>query len=212
MRFMKFCCSLALLFAPLAMHAQGTSTFQNLDFESANVAGCSPGQVVPISLAMPGWSANLDQVYYDEESIGGALISVIDSRSLSGLAPLQGSYSVLLFGQGGTFPAPVSISQMGLVPAGTRSVVVDMYWKFATPVVMLGGQTIAMVPIKTFPTYTLYAGDVSSFAGQTATLSFTAPPAAVGSPSIIELDNIIFSRAAVPEPRELPLLMMGGLF
>ncbi len=45
----------AILAFSQPIHAQGT--FQNLNFESANLSGYSPGNHVPVSDALPGWSA-----------------------------------------------------------------------------------------------------------------------------------------------------------
>jgi hypothetical protein len=71
-----------------------------------------------------------------------------------------------------------------------------------------------MIPIKTFPAYTLYAGDISSFAGQTATLSFTEPaPPEIGFLNFLQLDQIIFSTGGiVPEPGSAGFLVVGALF
>src|SRR5262249_2300528 len=142
-------------------------------------------------------------VGYDNFALDGPSVSIIDADML-GYPVLAGNYSALVLGAtlstGEGIPA--TISQTALVPAGTKSVVVDMSWQLASPVVSLGGQTINMIPIKTFPTYTLYAGDISSFAGQTATLSFTEPPPPPGFlPNLLELDNIILTTASVPEPQ-----------
>ena len=214
-----FCFSLAVVLLTASANAQGTSTFQNLDFESASLAGYARFGMAPISAAFPGWSAELggsqlQSVGYDLVTLGSGAISVVDSSTIGVNAPLQGNYSALLMGAAIGFPPgpPTTISQTGLVPTGTRSLVADMWWSLAPPVVTLGGQTIAMLPVKTFPTYTLYAGDISSFAGQTATLSFTAPPPTSGSPSFLELDNIVFSKAAVPEPGSAALFLVSVLF
>jgi hypothetical protein len=169
---------LGLFFAEAAADAQGTFTFHNLDFESASFSGYLPDSQVPISAAMPGWSAylgaaSIQTVVYDGVSVGSGQVSIADSFiSVGSLSPIQGSYSALLFG--GAFGAG-TISQTGLVPTGTKSLVVDMRWGQVSPLVTLDGQTIAMLPVKVFPTYAIYAGDIAQFAGQSATLSFTSP-------------------------------------
>jgi hypothetical protein len=95
------------------MGAAGQGTFQNLDFESANLAGYPApilGQAatsVPVSDGLPNWSPSfsgtsegiiqLNQVWYDGLSLGGAAISVVDSKWPGGespsLTPIQGNYS-----------------------------------------------------------------------------------------------------------------------
>jgi hypothetical protein len=197
---------LIFLFAS-ALLAQAQGSFTNLDFESANVSGYPPRDLsVPISAAFPGWVGDIggtqvQQMWYDDLSLGGSEISITDSfgpqLGLS-FAPLQGKYSALLFGGVG---GPATISQTGLVPTGMVSVAVEMWWSGAAPIVTLGGQTIAMAPAKTYTNFTLYAGNIGILAGQTATLSFTAvPPAGPGLPSMVELDNIIFSKTPAPPP------------
>ena len=81
----------------------------------------------------------------------------------------------------------------------------------SSPVVSLQGQNLDLVPLQTFPNYTLYAADIASFAGQSATLSFTAPTPRFGSPSFLTLDDISFLPIAVPEPTTEALLALGGL-
>jgi len=79
------------------------------------------------------------------------------------------------------------------------------------PVVTLGGQTISMLPMTTFPSYTLYGGDISSFAGQVATLSVTeaAPAHGLPYPSYLFLDDIRF--VTIPEPSFSALCVLGSL-
>src|ERR1700733_3410142 len=89
-----------------------TQGFTNLNFESANVSGYSPdSEDVPITKALPGWSAYISnssatntetQVWYDGISLASALISVVDTNvPFSYFDPLQGRYSVDLFGGDG---------------------------------------------------------------------------------------------------------------
>jgi len=201
-------------------HSQG---FINLNFESANVSGYSPDSSdVPTTSALPGWTVYYSnssgtnaatQVWYDGISLGGAIISIIDTNAPS-FSPIQGKYSAFLFG-GGTSEnlLSASISQTGLVPVGTQSLLFDAYVSGNSFNVMLGGQTINMTPLQTFANYTLYGGNIpSNFAGQSELLSFTEPPATGTQPSMFELDNIQFSSSVVPEPSTLALCALGGLF
>jgi hypothetical protein len=204
--------TLVLAVLTLASVANAQGTFRNMDFESASLSGYLPGGMVPITSAMPGWSGSSGQVLYDSIAIGGGWISIFDSLNL-GPAPFQGNYSAFLMGSPPGFPGgPASIDQTGLIPAGTRSIIVSMYWEIQAPVVTLGNQTITMIPVSTFPSYTVYAGDISSFAGQTAMLSFTAPaPSGSLTPSFLELDGISFSPIAVPEPSAAAMAALAGL-
>jgi hypothetical protein len=201
-----------------SVSAQGTTGFKNLDFEVANLSAYAPGSAVPIGVALPGWSGQIgtsqaSQVLYDSYNIGGGAISIMDPLTTLGYAPLDGNYSALLMGAGSGFGGPTTISQTGFVPNGTRSLVVDILWQIAPPVVMLNNQTVTLISLANFPTYTVYAADITSFAGKTATLSFTAPvPSSSFNPSFLELDDIVFSTASVPEPNQLALFMVGGVF
>jgi hypothetical protein len=195
--------------------AQG---FANLDFESANVAGYPLYSTdVPVSSALPGWSAYfitsgttnaLTQVGYDAISAGGNGLTVIDSSAYP-ILPLQGEYSTVLFGSQGI---TAMISQTGLVPNGTMSLLMDVY-AFYNFEVTLGGQMINMIPLQTFSNlgfnYTLYGGDISSFAGNVETLSLIAPP--TGVPNGVEFDDIQFSPSSIPEPGVFGLFALGGL-
>jgi hypothetical protein len=203
----------SLLLCSLADKApgQGTLAFRNLDFESAYVLGFGTGDLIPISAALPGWSASQGSfqeklVVYDTINLSGGGISILDQYSQF-FAPLQGSYSALLEGSDPNFGfIPATISQTGLIPNSTMSLLADMNWGGSlgdlAPVITIDGQPITMVPLQNFPKYTLYAGDISSFAGKSATLSFTA--------HYLELDNISFSTAAVPEPGLAVLLVIGA--
>ena len=192
-------------------------SFVNLNFESANHTGYAPGsQNVPISSLMPGWSGyfltssmtnQVTQIWYDVISLGGYAISVNDTNGGIGpIIPLQGKYSAYLFGGSGNVSA--KISQTGLVPSGSKSITMDIntFYNFT---VTLGGQTINMVPLQIFSNYTLYGGDISSFSGQLAELSITAPPTSV--PNAVLLDDIQFSAQSIPEPHSLAMLGAGTL-
>jgi hypothetical protein len=208
----------------------GQGTFENLDFESASVAGYSVSGAIPISDALPGWSGSIggtptSEVSYDAISLGETTISVIDDNALI-FSPLQGSYSVMMFAgvvpeEGINFELEsAAISQTAVVPAGTRSLLMDAYVAGTPFYVTLGGQLIYMTPLEAFPNsgsyppYTLYGANIpSSFAGQTETLTITDPaPASFRSniPNELELDSISFSPSSIPEPSPLALVAIGG--
>jgi hypothetical protein len=210
------CVNVILSWVPAV--AQGT--FRNMDFELANLSGHSPGDTtVPTSAAFPFWTAFfgtniISTVRYDTFSFSGGDIAIIDRVGFGGFSSIDGNYSAFLLGAGAGYPpyAPTTLSQTGLVPAGTLSLLVKMHFANAAsdPVVSLGGQTLNMIPLQAFPNYTLYGASISSFAGQVAALSVSAP-AAVGPQSLLLLDDITFSPIAVPEPTTKALLGAAGL-
>jgi hypothetical protein len=224
-------CALVLFLLSAGIARGFCQAFTNLNFESANIpSGTQPNSSIDISSAMPGWSAYQYSsqtgtegapVYYDEISGGGPIIALDDKNASAGpglpFTPLQGKYSAVL--QGGGPPLgqySVTISQTGLVPAGTESlqVYVGTTTQYLFPVgdfiVALGGQTIDMVPLQTFSTYTVYGGDVSAFANNDETLSFTSLPPVGTPPSMLILGNIQFLTSPVPEPGTLSLLGTGA--
>lgn len=195
--------ALLILFAfNLRVPAQGT--FQNLNFESANVTGVSPGSSISAAKAFPGWTTSLSPVY-DAISIGGPLISVIDRNvGVPGAGPLQGNFSAFLFGSQGV---TATLSQTGSVPNGTQSLLMDVY-VFTDFDVTINGQQLNMVPLSGTSNDRVYGADISSFAGQTATLSLIVPP--VATPNAAEFDSITFSPNPIPEPATLSLLLCGA--
>ena len=203
----------------IANISAGQTTFQNLDFEAADVSGVQPGGAIATSLAFPDWQAlynttPFSQVSYDGISIGAQQISIVDNYSPYGLTAIQGNYSADLFAA--TFPGnsySVTLSQTALVPLGTQSVELDVNQEPSSSfLVTLGGAQVNMVPVQAFANFTLWGGNVSSFAGQNETLNITELPPANQqfSPSLLELDNITFSPNAVPEPDTLALALTGG--
>jgi hypothetical protein len=116
------------LAAPLSLTALssvfGQGTFQNLNFEAANLPVIPPGQFgtfQPIGSALPFWNAyvgtnQITQVLHNNFFIGTPFVSI--------LGPdwefrIDGAYTVLL--QPG-FSEDVSIGQTGLIPIGTESI------------------------------------------------------------------------------------------
>lgn len=202
---------------PQAAFGQG---FVNLDFESANISGYSPGSMnVPTSDALPGWSAyfiyssnftsQATAVWYDGISIGGSGISIIDATIGFGLTPIEGQYSVRFQGEYNPANVPgfdiaARIAQTGLIPTTARSLV---FWGDVGRVdVAFNGQLVPYFAIGSGANYTIYGADISAFAGQTGILGFTALMNGGGT-----LDNIFFSPQSIPEPITVGLFSLGSL-
>jgi hypothetical protein len=217
---MKWVVAIILFAYSFSVGAQGT--FQNLNFEEANVSGYQPDGMIPTTAAFPGWevfstgaggTTPLSSVWYDGFSLGGALVSIIDDHPP--LSPLDGNYSALLFGGGPEQNlSSVSIGQTGTVPTGTQSIQFDGNVSGASFTVTLGNTTIDMVPLQSFAHYDLWGGNIpASMAGQSETLTITEPPPiGTSPPSMLELDDISFSpQAVIPEPNPLALAGIGGV-
>jgi hypothetical protein len=106
----------------------------------------------------------------------------------------------------------IAISQTGLVPANAVSLLFDQEDANAPSfTVLLGGQDLTCVVVahavdSRGDPYFIYGADISTFAGQVETLTFSTP-------SYGFLDDIRFSSSTVPEPSTLALLALdGGVF
>jgi hypothetical protein len=213
----KFAILTMMLTVPFAAPSQGT--FENLDFENANATGFTPPTTIPAVDAFPGWDVLIGTtptsvVAYDALSIGGPAVAIIDGTT--GFVPIQGNYTAYLMAssiQG--HAATVSLRQTGTVPAGNEWIELDANQVYSSSFsVTLNGTAVSMTPLHTYPSYTLYGGNVSAWAGQTATLAITEnePSNPQLSPSLLQLDNIFFSPVEVtPEPSPLVLTGIGGI-
>jgi hypothetical protein len=211
---MKFWKSFLGLFAFAFLQWVGLSqsAFVNLNFEGAQIpSGTQPG-LISASAAVPGWSGNFKRVSYDQISLGGTVLSLVDSLHQTGTpSSLIGRYSAVLYSGPSSQDDPAYLSQTGLVPAGTESL------RFAAQsfgynfTVSLNGASLSLIPLSSTSSYTIYTADASSFAGSVATLRIDLPatPPPNVPPSFLEIDNITFSTIPVPEPSYISLVVAG---
>ncbi len=213
----------ATFLAVLSAQAQGT--FQNLNFESANLSPIVSGQYggeVAISSALPGWSATIGgvavtQVLQNNYTLGEASISIF-GPSWNDVDPgiIDGNYTVFLQafnpGQGN-----VSLWQTGTIPANAASLQFSA-WNYTSVneafSVSFAGNSLSPVSLGSGQSasgqaYTVYGVSIAPYAGQTGQLEFTAFGGQ--GPDWIELDDIAFSPNGVPEPSTLALVVIGGL-
>jgi hypothetical protein len=193
--------------------------FQNLDFEDANLSVIPSGQFggnVSITNALPSWTGYLGtnqvtQVLQNNLTLGAASIDIF-GPVWNGFI-LQGQYTAEL--QAGLKPGAdvsitnlvnASLAQVGLVPANAKSITLEAAGTGTNLTVSFAGQTILLSAIGSGPNYTLFGGDISSFAGQVGELRLsTLSPLGAG----VLLDAITFSTQAIPEPNSFTLLMMA---
>jgi hypothetical protein len=210
-----------VLLSALSARAQGT--FQNLDFEDANLSPIPAGQFggfVPIASALPDWAGYLGstpvtQVLQDNYTLGAAEIDIIGPN----WGPvIEGQYTVVLepgtatfSGSGGFVSA--SISQTGVVPENAASL--QFKAETSTPFsVSMGGDNLSLFPLGTGANlvtgakYTLYGANISGFEGQVETLTITA---LAGPNNPDYFDSFNFSTTTVPEPSVVELMVIGGL-
>jgi hypothetical protein len=196
-----------LLISRQAGFSQG---FVNLDFESANLSGYSPGSSVPTNNAIPGWVAYnnnrvtlLPDVNYVNTPSSSGGVEIITNN------PIQGDYYIYLGGG--------EIGQTGTIPIDAESLI---FWGNYSAVgfggafdrISFGGQTLTVVELGETTNYNIYGIDVSAFAGDTAQLLFSAI-SGLGSPPPFAIDNIQFSSSPTSEPSASWLLLLGsGIF
>jgi hypothetical protein len=117
---------------------------------------------------------------------------------------IDGNYSVLLIGTGAT----ASISQTGLVPSGTQSLLFEAQPGQGALNVLVGSEVIPISPIESGPNYTLYAANVSAWTGESEQLTFSAQVFSGINDWMI--DDISFSPTTVLEPSPLALTGVGA--
>jgi len=210
---MKILATLSL--TGICLSAAGQGTFQNLDFERANLDPSSSAVNVPLAIALPGWSvyygaAQQTAIDYNDISEGSTRVTLVSSASQT-FPAIDGDFSVLL--QGGVTAAAASISQIGVIPSDAQSL---LFKAQLGPqlgpgklIVSVGGQNVLFDALGTSADFTLYGASVSAWAGSSEQLTFSALDGYGANNWLV--DDITFSTQAVPEPSPLILAGFGGL-
>jgi hypothetical protein len=191
---MKVAIAIAALMCSHPVLAQGT--FQNLDFESANltpIASGQPGVEVPITSALPGWSGDIGsspvtQVFQNGFSTGAPGIDILGPYWSSPPQVIDGNYSVALQAGliGGNIPSTASLWQDGTIPAGAESLQFRSlnFEGITPPLVSFAGDNLSLFLLPSG----MYAANIAPYAGQSGQLEFTAT-----FYNWMELDDISFS-------------------
>ena len=201
----KLACVLFTLLFAVSSRGQG---FLNLDFEAATIPSNPTYADMTAANLFPNWTVSPPLVYtvYNSFSLSGGSISLISSNS-GFILPIQGKYSVLLWGtnpNGPDGPIPISLGQTGQIPVWARSI---SYWGDDQGLqITFNGAVLAFSTLSTTANYNVYGADISAYAGQTGQLLISALSGTGGS----QLDNIQFSSTAVPEPGTVALIVTGG--
>ncbi len=228
--------SFALALAAASV-ASGQSTFHNLNFELANVSNPDALHSVPFSNAFPYWSAAglyddpvwvprgpVTKAYYNTTDMDQMTVGIYDANGPAN-HPVFGTYTAYIEADLGPFRQyDIELSQTAPIPASARSIhfTSTSYTSVAGVSAQLSfsvnGTTIPYRPLEVEPTYTVWAADVSAYAGTSAQICYTVaaqypyedpmmPHVQVG----VGLDDIAFSPTAVPEPGSLGLFIAGAL-
>jgi hypothetical protein len=211
--------TVALLLA--ASSALGQGTFQNFDFESALIDQTHPPGFVSAMDALPSWTPFIStnqqtQIGFNSQCTGGTCIWLLGTNGsdVSSLKSIDGGFSLLLQGgvSGGAvlYPTAASIRQNGFVPSSAQSILFKAQHDTSGALsVSLEGIDIPFVALSNSPNYTLYGGDISAFAGQTALLEFSVSRFPGFDYSDWLIDSIQFSAQQIPEPNILTLFALG---
>jgi hypothetical protein len=202
---------LPILLAMPSAQAQGT--IQNLNFEDANpmsVGSPYPPYVVTTASAFPYWSVYYDnvqqtQVSYNAISTGATQVTLVSAGNPE-ISAIDGNYSALLqaFAPGSL----ASISQTGVIPSGTQSLLFEARADPAILTLSVESQIVTFSAIGSGSDYVLYGANISAWAGDTEQITFSSLG---GTPEYSEIDDIMFSPTALPEPSPLALTGVGGL-
>jgi|ERR1035441_8985888 hypothetical protein len=185
--------------------------FQNLDFEAAqNIPVFDPhGHPWTMSAAdaLPGWTCfygtnQFVRAWYNDLALDSPAVGIMGGASpLFALVPtglLDGQYCASL--QAGTVSTgssyPASIGQTVQIPSTAKSITFSGSYAFS---VSFAGNPIPMGISVPEGSYTVYAGDISQFAGQTGELLITS------TNHFSFMDDIQFSPTAIPEPSAFDL-------
>jgi len=199
-----------------AVSAGAQGTFQNLSFEQANPISAGDANApwfVTAGSALPFWSVYYSgvqqtQVSYNGISTGATEVDLVNATGQF-VQSIDGNYSVVL--QGIVPGSMASISQSGIIPSGTQSLLFEAstyYGPQGQLDLFLGAQSIPFIEVGTGANYTLYGANISAWSGMMEQLTFLAPG---GSYNNWEIDDITFSPTAVtPEPNALALMLIGG--
>jgi len=221
----------ALLFLLVASSALAQGSFQNLDFEAANLIPIpgDPYGSVQFAPAFPGWTGSVgtnlqSRALYNNIFLDTSGISIIDKTvpSFFGypiVGLIEGEFTAVL--QAGWYsnftPTDTTLSQTGLVPSTAQSLqfkasFAGSYSLQAVLNVKLGGQSLAFNAIRSGTNYTVFGADIHTWAGQTAELDFTVLAEVPHQNNrYVFLDSIEFSSVAIPAPSVLTLSALGTL-
>src|SRR5450755_3545261 len=152
----------AITFLILWQHAQGQG-FVNLDFENAKIV--FNGFLLSVPDAFPGWTVNAPYIIYDDLSLSGNSISIMDASSPVFPTTIQGAYYAFL--SSGNTPGlgqTISLGQSGTIPLGIESM--SFWGNLGGLQISFGGQALAFSETGSTANYNIYAADISAFAGQ----------------------------------------------
>ena len=196
---------------------RGQGNFQNLGFESATIVPVvgDPAGRIQFPPAFPYWIGTINGQTQSVTLYNNAALSTPSFILFGGASPgrLDGNYTAALQANSMFVPTVTSLFQTGLVPNDSLSLrffgTIPNGLAGGQLTVSLDGTPLSLSVLQNFGTYSLYAADVSPFAGHVAELKFQDAVPAQGVSTFL-LDNISFSPIGVPEPRTWALFALGS--
>jgi PEP-CTERM motif len=198
-----FCISFSLFFS---VHGQGSS--QNLDFEAATISQNQTPGLVNVSDALPNWDVFYNLAIQPQIGFNTVTLGVQQVVLLGDGSSIEGGFSVYLQGGISSVPSDVDIQQDILIPDNTQSILFKAQPGTDSLFLTLHNQFVPFVALATTSNYTLFGGNISSFAGQSVMLKFAAWASSSGIGW--NLDSIEFSSQPIPEPSTWALLIAGS--
>ena len=192
-------------------HSARGQGFANLNFERSIVVSSNYDQFGnDYGIAyVPGWSGFGTNLFlYNQLSLGTPSVTLVGGS----LGAIDGAFSMQLEA---FTTASISVSsQASTVPTSAESLMFKAQPGLGVLVVTLGGQNIPIFALSNGANYTLYGGNISTFAGEAEQLTFTAigTGGAYYGANTWTIDDIIFSSSPVPEPSILNLFSIGVCF
>ncbi len=207
--------------------------FQNLDFEAGPIYNNPLNYSAIYPDVMPNWTVRFGNTVQPGASCNNFTLDypVVALMSQGGFLGtnyvIAGNRSAYLqssanFGDPSS-AVNVSISQVGLVPVGTQTLLFDArnQWYDSIPIspgpfnVTMGGVSVPLILLVASAGNATYAANIANWSGQTTELSIgvLASPAWGGANwegwSVV--DSVRFSVESVPEPTSVALITLGGL-
>ena len=212
--------ALIVLALTVAHNGAAQAPLRDLSRPSPGAFGYSPESgLVPGGFRLSGWSfapmtgaLAVPRLRYDDPGAGFDALSDVDADS-SCRSRLQQMHLADCLRHRRPPSNSSTITERVFVPFGAASLLLDVYGSGVSFTVTLGGQPIEMMPLETFPTYTLYGGILpAALKGRRETLVITDPPSPGLPPGTASFGGIQFSPTLIPEPSALALSGLGALF
>ncbi len=205
--------SAVLLHLFLLATPAAAAPFVNLNFEQATVPPGSP-PVIPAAVGVPGWTPRVgnlvvSSVAYNSTGIGDGRVVLYDAFLGIGIGVVEPRFSICLITDFG-FDLPASLSQLGEVPEGTKSLRFLADYFRPPALLSIDGTNLPLVQLSQPSNFepVEWGADLTAFAGQTVELRVSSglPPS-----RIVTVDALSFSSSPIPEPNSTSAIGIAAI-